>query len=85
MKKAEEYFVLEDSNKLMKGKLEGYERIAEKLNFELDRSVMAHEDEIVKMVAITNNLVDKKVEDSKKSMAFVKTQFDMEIEKAERT
>jgi hypothetical protein len=31
------------------------------------------------MVAITNNLVDKKVEESKKSMAFVKTQFDMEI------
>lgn len=33
MKKAEEYFVLEDNNKFMKGKLEGYQRIAEKLNF----------------------------------------------------
>ena len=33
MKKAEECFVLEDANKLIKGKLEGYERIAEKLNF----------------------------------------------------
>jgi hypothetical protein len=36
--------------------------LTEKLNYELERSIQAHEDEIVKMVAITNNLVGKKVE-----------------------
>jgi hypothetical protein len=34
------------------------------------------------MVAITNNLVGKKVEQSKSASAFIKNQFDIEIEKA---
>ncbi len=36
------------------------------------------------MVAITNNLVGKKVEESKTASAFIKSQFDIELEKAER-
>jgi hypothetical protein len=36
------------------------------------------------MVAITNNLVGKKVEQSQSASAFIKSQFDIELEKAER-
>lgn len=78
-KKAEENIILEENHKLLKGKLEGYERLTEKLNYELERSIQAHEDEIVKMVAITNNLVGKKVEESKTASAFIKSQFDIEL------
>lgn len=46
--------------------------------------MQAHEDEIVKMVAITNNLVGKKVEESKGTAVLIKTQLEMEVEKAER-
>lgn len=81
-KKAEENIILEESNKLLKGKLEGFEKLTEKLNYELERSMQAHENEIVKMVAITNNLVGKKVEESKTASAFIKSQFDIEIDKA---
>jgi hypothetical protein len=53
--------------------------LTEKLNYELEKSMQAHEDEIVKMVAITNNLVSKKVEESKTTSAFIKSQFDSEL------
>jgi len=43
-KKAEEFIILEEGHKLLKGKLEGYERLTEKLNYELERSMQAHED-----------------------------------------
>lgn len=76
-KKAEENIILEGNNKLLKGKLEGFERLTEKLNYELERSMQAHENEIVKMVAITNNLVGKKVEESRTASAFIKSQFDI--------
>lgn len=39
--------------------------------------MQAHEDEIVKMVAITNNLVSKKVEESRNASVFIKSQFDL--------
>jgi len=36
------------------------------------------------MVAITNNLVGKKVTESKTASVFIKSQFDIELDKAER-
>jgi hypothetical protein len=43
VKNAQELIVYEEQNKVMKGKLEGYERLTEKLQFELEKSLSNHE------------------------------------------
>jgi hypothetical protein len=62
VKNAEQLGVLEDQNKLLKGKVEGYERLTEKLQYELEKSLSTNEEEITKITITSNNLITKKSE-----------------------
>ena len=66
---------------MLRGKLEGYERLAERLQFELQRSMETHEEEMGKMKNITNNILTKKTEETKVANAFIKAQLDLELDK----
>jgi t-SNARE complex subunit (syntaxin) len=58
--KAEKSISFEEQNKLLKGKIEGYERLTERLQYELQKSIEVHEEEISKMKNVTNNIIAKK-------------------------
>lgn len=54
--------MMEEQNKLLKGKLEGFERLTERLQYELQRGMEAHDDEVSKLKVITHNILNKKSE-----------------------
>jgi hypothetical protein len=53
---------LEEQNKLLKGKLEGFERLTERLQYELQMSMEVHQEELNQMKSVTTNLINKKSE-----------------------
>lgn len=83
--KAEKSINFEEQNKLLKGKIEGYERLTERLQYELQKSIEVHEEEISKMKNITNNIISKKTEEVKVANAYVRAQLDLELDKFEKT
>jgi ElaB/YqjD/DUF883 family membrane-anchored ribosome-binding protein len=50
----------------------------------MQRNIESHEEEMNKMKSITNNILNKKGEESKATNAFVRAQLDMELDKFER-
>lgn len=74
--KAEKSIAFEEQNKLLKGKLEGYERLSERLQFELQKNIEDHEDELNKMNAMTQSAIAKKNDEVKVANAHVRAQLD---------
>lgn len=85
VKNAEQLTIYEDQNKLLKGKVEGYERLTEKLQYELEKSLHINEEEITKITLTSNNLITKKSEEYKATIALLNSQLEMQNDKANRT
>jgi t-SNARE complex subunit (syntaxin) len=79
--KAEKSIMFEEQNKLLKGKLEGFERLTDRLQFELQKSIEDHEEEVNKMKSMTSNIIAKKTEEVKVANAYVRAQLDYELDK----
>lgn len=75
VKNAQELAHFEEQNKLMRGKLEGYERLTEKLQFELERSLASNEEELARITITSNNLISKKVEEYKGTINLLNSQL----------
>lgn len=75
--KAEKSISFEEQNKLLKGKIEGYERLTDRLQYELQKSIEVHEEEVSKMKTVTNNIIAKKTEEVKVANAYVRAQLDL--------
>lgn len=75
--KADKAIGLEEQNKLIRGKLEGFERLAERLQFELQRNIESHEEEMNKMKQIANNILSKKGYETKAANYFMRAQLDL--------
>ena len=61
--------------------MEGFERLSERLQFELQRNIEDHEEEINKMKQMTNGILNKKAEETKAANAFLRAQLDLELDK----
>ena len=83
--KAEKSINYEDQNKLLKGKIEGFQRLTQRLQFQLQKSIQAHEEEMSKMKTVTSNIIVKKTEEVKVANAFVRAQLDLELDKFQKT
>lgn len=75
---------MEEQNKLLKGKLEGFERLTERLQYELQMSMEVHQEELNQMKTVTTNLINKKSEETKTANAFVRAQLDLEMDKFDK-
>ena len=60
MKNSEQLAVLEERNKLLRGKVEGFERLTDKLQFELEKNISSNEEEITRMTITSNNMLSIK-------------------------
>lgn len=83
--KAEKSITFEEQNKLLKGKLESFERLTERLQYELQKCMEDHEEEVEKVRAMTNSLVAQKNEEVKVANAYVRAQLDLQSDKFEKT
>jgi chromosome segregation ATPase len=75
--KAEKAMALEEQNKLLRGKLEGFERLAERLQFELQRNIEQHDEEVAQMKQMTSSVLAKKADETKAANAFMRAQLDL--------
>ena len=85
VKTAEQLKFYEEQNKMMKGKLEGYERLSEKLHFELEKSLASNEEEITRMTITSNNILAMKSEEYKAAISVLNSQLEVTQDKAFRT
>jgi chromosome segregation ATPase len=75
--KAEKAMALEEQNKLLRGKLESFERLAERLQFELQRNIEQHDEEVAQMKQMTSSVLAKKADETKAANAFMRAQLDL--------
>lgn len=75
---------MEEQNKLLRGKLEGFERYAERIQYELHCNILQHDEEVTSMKQMTSTIIAKKAEESKAANAFMRAQLDLELDKFER-
>ena len=69
----------------MKGKMQGYERLSEKLHFQLEKSLAQSEEEITRMTITSNNILTLKSEEYKATINVLNSQLQMTQDKADRT
>jgi chromosome segregation ATPase len=82
--KTEKILLLEEQQKMLQAKLEGFERLSERLQEELERSLNANEEELITIKAKTNTLLARQAEEAQSVIVSTKGQLGAQVERFER-